>query len=128
MEKKAATRKEMINRIVDFLTEGNDILQLYRKHKNGNAPVSGLDFKLFIFDVMEYYKTKDKLTNPKSNITFLIDWLLGQKDNTLPYPSSGSLEVALEDVDNFTSGIEFDREMDEEEFMFFNKLYGALFR
>jgi len=128
MEKEAATRKEMINRIVEFLTEGKDVLQLYRKHKKGNTPVSGLDFKLFVFDVIEYYKTKDKLIDPKCEVNYLIDWLLLQKDNTLSYPSSGSLEVALEDIDNFVSGIESDREMDEEEFLFFNRLYGALFR
>jgi Holliday junction resolvase RusA-like endonuclease len=50
-------------------------------------------------------------------VPFYIDWLLDNKDNTLPFTSSGSFLTALTDIDNFMAAVVnlIDRELTDDD-------------
>lgn len=109
----------MNKEIVGTLHEGKIILDIYKEH---GYPTGGPKYKEFMYEVG---KALGKMKYHHFGVT--MGWLYSQEGNNLPYPSSGSTRVALEDFDNFISGMGGEDVLTEEEYQFAHKVYKALF-
>lgn len=108
--------------ITQILISGKKILDCYKQH---GYPTSGSAYKAFTYDaltiVMEYEKYH--------NLSFYLSFLINNENNTLPYPSSGSLRAALEDFDDFLGAVDSDGEdFTDENYIYMETLYKSLFR
>lgn len=113
-------KKDVLEKIVGVLYEGKLILDLYESH---GCPTEGGKYLKFVYDVIgigENFKYH--------HLDQLVIWLHSQEGNNLPYPSSGSIKVALEDFDNFISGMGGEDELTEEEYEFAHNIYKGLFK
>jgi hypothetical protein len=115
------SEKEIKKQITEVLMCGKEILDCYKKH---GLPTFGKGYKLFVFDA-----TKILLKYPKHHsIGSYLEFLINNEGNTLPKNSSGSLYTALEDIDGFSSGVNYEEDDFTEECMnYFNDLYNSLF-
>lgn len=109
--------------IVGVIFESKLILDTYNEL---NCPTAGDEFDKFILEITKLF-AKDKFKYHEMEGT--IKFLLGNKGNSLPKSSSGSLYTALEDIDNIISGIEgiSQVELSEEDDKFIQKVYYAIF-
>jgi hypothetical protein len=85
-------------------------VELYNQHLTGKFDWSTMSL-LMVKEVYEH-NLQDVFVVP-----FYIDWLLENKDNTLPATSSGSFLTALTDIDNFIAAVVnlIDRELTDDE-------------
>ena len=114
------TRDEKNFEITQILISGKRILDCYKQH---GYPTSGDAYKSFTYDALIIAMEYEKHYDLESFFTFLKD----NENNTLPYPSSGSLRVALEDFDGFLSEVD-DEYFDEANHVYMKTLYKSLFK
>jgi hypothetical protein len=85
-------------------------VELYKQHLEGK----------FDWSTMSLYMVKEVYEHNLQDVfvvPFYIDWLLENKDNTLPFTSSSSFLTALTDIDNFMAAVVnlIDRELTDDE-------------
>ena len=99
---------KQLKRGISIIIEAKKTVELY--HKYGTNPKT---YDKFIVECLKVH-TGDK--------DAFFDYLEYNRNNNLPYPSSGSLLVGLEDFDNIINDWEFD----EAEFRILQKIYQAI--
>ena len=93
-------------------------VELYKQHLEGK----------FDWSTMSLYMVKEVYEHNLQDVfvvPFYIDWLLENKDNTLPFTSSGSFLTALTDIDNFIAAVInlIDRELTAHEIVFAESIF-----
>jgi len=108
--------------ITQVLTSGRLILDCYKKY---GCPTEGNKYKAFVYDALVIAQEYPKYYNLDGFFQFLMD----NEGNNLPYPSSGSLRVALEDFDCFGSAVGYeDDDFTDENLNYMKMLYNSLFK
>jgi len=74
-------------------------VELYNRHLKGEFDWSTM--ALHMLKELYEHNLQETVIVP-----VYIDWLLENKDSTLPFTSSGSFLTALTDIDNFIAGVE----------------------
>ena len=113
-------RSEALKKITGVLHEGKLILDLYESH---GYPTEGKKYKEFVYDIIGIGENLKY-----HHLDMLLTWLHSQEGNNLQYPSSGSTRVALEDFDNFVSGMGGEDYLTEKEHEFALNMYKGLFQ
>lgn len=99
----------MIKELIEHeLTVLDNKATLYIKYKQGCM--------LYGKFVLDYMKIEDQSSN-KNPEEFVMDWLVGEKNNNLPITSSGSTINAILDEDGFINMIEGDQVECEDEIL-----------
>ena len=95
-------------------------VELYKEHLTG-----AFNFEAMVLKMVE--EIFEHNVADKWNIPAFIEWTMSNKDNSLPFESSGSFMTALKDVDNFISHIESwiqdRREITEDDYEKIEELY-----
>ena len=93
-------------------------VELYDRHLDGEFDWSTMS--LYMIKELYEHNLQDSI-----HVPWYIDWLLENKDNTLPFMSSGSFLTALTDVDNFISGVQniIGRDVTDEEYDYSESIF-----
>lgn len=108
-----------VRKMLNVLTTGKQILDLYEKHK---CPTRGEQYHSFVYHALKIINESEY-----HDLERYSGWLIGNEGNNLPKQSSGSLYTALQDYDNLMEecGLGQD-EVTEFDFELFDMLYKAL--